>query len=345
MGLHVGVIGGGFVGRVHLEGLLVHPAVSGVSLAEEDPAMRAELAGRYALARSTAQYRALLDDPTIDIIDICLPHDLHAPVALEAFAAGRHVITDKPIANTLAEADRMLAAAEASGRRFFVALNQRFLPVHERIAALLADGFVERPSLAQLVVVGSELPRMRQPGTWKGSWERAGGGALADSGTHVVDIAQSWFGSPDAVRCHLARHVVEAPDKADDTAALVMEYPGLTVTVTVSYAAGGQPWSETRGLWSEHASLHARLEDASPLIAWKDGQQVPQVVEHELDWWAWSVRRGLAQALDCFVEDRPFPVTPADARSALRTIRAGYLAAGEGRRVEPAELDGQAGVA
>ena len=270
---------------------------------------------------------------------------MHEPVALEAFAAGKHVITDKPIANTLAEADAMMAAAEASGQRFFVALNQRFLPVHERVGGLLSDGFMGRPSLALLVVAGSELPRMRQPGTWKGSWERAGGGALADSGTHVVDIAQSWFGPPDAVRCHLARHVVEAPDKADDTAALVMEYPGLTVTIVVSYAAGGQPWSETRGLWSETGSLHVRLEDVEPLVAWKDGQPVPQVVEHEPDWWAWSVRRGLSRALDCFDRDLPFPVTPADARAALLTIRAAYLAADEGRRVVPSELDGQGGVA
>ncbi len=237
MGLHVAVIGGGFVGRVHLEAMLGHPAVSAVSLAESDEAALAELAGRYPLARATTDYRALIDDPAVDIVDICLPHDLHHPVALEAFAAGRHVIADKPIANTLAEADEMMAAAEAAGRRFFVALNERFLPVHQRVGELLAQGFLGRPSLALLVVAGSELPRLRLPGHWKGTWDRAGGGALADSGTHLVDLAHAWFGPPVAVRCHLARHVVEAPDRADDTAALLMEYPGLTVNVVVSYAA------------------------------------------------------------------------------------------------------------
>ena len=161
MGMHVAVVGGGFVGRVHLEAMLAHPAISAVSLAESDEAALAELAGRYPLARTTTDYRALIDDPTVDIVDICLPHDLHHPVALEAFAAGRHVIADKPIANTLAEADEMMVAAEAAGRRFFVALNERFLPVHQRVGELLAQGFLGRPSLALLVVAGSELPRLR----------------------------------------------------------------------------------------------------------------------------------------------------------------------------------------
>jgi predicted dehydrogenase len=339
MGLHVGVIGGGFVGRVHLEALSAHPAVSAVSLAESDHRALAELTGRHALARAVASHRALLDDPAIDIIDICLPHDLHHPVALDAFAAGKHVITDKPIANTLAEADEMIAAADASGGRLFVALNERFLPAHQRVAELLAAGFVGRPSLALLVVAGNELPRLRQAG-WKGTWERAGGGALADSGTHVVDTAQSWFGVPEAVRCHLARHVVERADKADDTAVLVMDYPHLTVNLVVSYAAAGQPWSETRAVWGESGSLHVCLEDVEPLVAWQRGQRVAQEVEHEADWWAWSVRRGLAAAIDCFDRDRPFPVTPADARATLRTIRAAYLAAGEGRRVALDELGG-----
>ena len=133
---------------------------------------------------------------------------------------------------------------------------------------------------------------------------------------------------------------MEAPDRADDTAALLMEYPGLTVNVVVSYAAAAQPWSETRALWSESGSLHVRLEDAEPLVAWKDGRRVPQSVEHEADWWAWSVARGLAHALDCIDRDRPFAVTPADARATLRTIRAAYLAAGDGRRVTLDELEG-----
>jgi UDP-N-acetyl-2-amino-2-deoxyglucuronate dehydrogenase len=333
LGLHVGVVGGGMVGRVHLEALREHPAVSAISIADSDPRALRAASGGARSARAETDVRMLLDDASIDVIDICLPHDMHYPVALEAFSAGKHVITDKPISNTLAEADAMIAAAESAGRRFYVALNQRFLPVHEHVKRLLEDGFVGAPVLATLTVAGSELARMRIPGHWKGTVGRAGGGALADSGTHIVDLMHHWFGPPRSVTCRLVRHVVEAVNKADDTAALIMEYPGLTASLAVTYAAGGQPWSETRDLWSETGSIHVRLEAEQPLTLWKDGQQVHRDVAHDATWWPYSVRLGLAHALDSLASDGAFAVTPHDARATLRTIRAAYHAAATGRRV------------
>lgn len=341
MGLHIGIIGGGFVGRVHVEAMLGHADVERISIADSDTQALEAIARDYLTQRAEADYRVLLDDPSIDVIDVCLPHDLHHPVVLEAFAAGKHVIADKPIANTLPEADEMLATAEFADRRFYVALNQRFLPVHQRVKALLADGFIGSPSLATLTVAGDERPRMGVPGHWKGSWDRAGGGALADSGTHIVDLAHDWFGSPAAVQCHLARHVIEAPDKADDTAALILEYPSLTVSLLVGYASGGEPWSEMRSMWSETGSIHVRLEAPEPLETWQAGQRIPQAVEHDTDWWPWSVKRGLEHAVEAIAHDRPFAVTPLDARATLCTIRAAYEAADSGARIDMADYEGR----
>jgi predicted dehydrogenase len=340
MGLHIGIVGGGFVGRVHVEAMLAQPDVERISIADNDPGALESIARNFPTQRAEADHRALLDDPTIDVVDVCLPHDLHHPLVLEAFAAGKHVIADKPIANTLVEADEMLAAAEAASRRFYVALNQRFIPAHQRVAELLADGAIGRPSLATLTVAGDERPRMGIPGHWKGSWERAGGGALADSGTHIVDLAHAWFGPPRAVGCHLARHAIEAPDKADDTAAAVLEYPDLTVSLVVGYASGGQPWTETRSMWSEIGAAHVRLEAAEPLEVWLEGKRLPQIVEHETEWWPWSVKRGLDHAVAAIAHDRDFAVTPADARAALRTVRAAYEAADSGCRVRLAADEG-----
>ena len=337
MGLHVGIIGSGLVGRVHLEAMLAHETVSAVSLAEPAAALRQKAASELPIRLAVADYHALLDDPSIDVVDICLPHDLHHRVALEAFAAGKHVLTDKPISNTLPEADGMIAAAEASGRRFYVALNQRFMPVHQRVRQLLDDGTIGREFMATLTVIGSELPRMSDPDSWKGTWDRAGGGVLADSGTHVVDLAHDWFGPPTAVACRLARHVVKTPNKADDTCVLTLEYPDLTVALLLTYGAAGQGWSETRQIWSETGSLHVRLEDADPMVVWKDGRRLPQEVTHEPDWWAWSVGLGLAHALDRLADDQPFAVDPSDAREALRTIQAAYKSAELGQRVLMAE--------
>jgi predicted dehydrogenase len=328
------------VGRVHMGAVSGHMAVGAVSLAESDPAALAQLAGDVLLRRAESDYRALLDDPSIDVVDICLPHDLHHQVVLEAFAAGKHVITDKPISNTVVEADEMITAAESAGRRFYVALNQRFLPVHRRVRQLLDEGTVGREFMATLTVIGNELPRMADPDSWKGTWDRAGGGVLAESGTHVVDLAQDWFGPPTAVSCRLARHVVKAANKADDTAVLAMEYPDLTVALLLTYGAAGQGWSETRQIWSETGSIHVRLEDADPLTVWHEGQLLSQEVEHDPAWWPWSVQLGVRHALDCLANDEPFAVSPADAREALHIIRAAYQSAELGGRVLMAEVEG-----
>ena len=340
MGLHIGIIGGGFAGRVHAEAILAHADVDRLSVADSDLASLEGFARDFSVRRAESDHRALLDDPSVDVIDVCLPHDLHHPVVLDCFEAGKHVIVDKPIANTLLEADEMLAAADLADRRFYVALNQRFIPAHQRVKQLLAEGAIGAPSLATLTVAGDERPRMGIRGHWKGSWDRAGGGALADSGTHVVDLALDWFGAPTALECHLARHVIEAPDKADDTAALMLEYPDLTVSIVVGYASGGQPWTETRSMWGVAGAMHVRLEATEPLELWQDGTRVPQHVEHDPDWWPWSVKRGLDHAVTAIAHDEPFAVTPADARATLRTIRAAYEAAGAGRRIVMAEYEG-----
>jgi predicted dehydrogenase len=253
--------------------------------------------------------------------------------------AGKHVITEKPISNTLDEADAMIAAAERAGRRFYVALNERFLPVHGHVRRLLDEGVIGPPILATLTIAGSELDRMQQPGHWKGTFGRAGGGALADSGTHLVDLAHYWFGQPDAVLCSWGRYVVGAVNKADDTAALILSYPGMTASLAVTYGAGGQPWTETRHLWGVMGSIHVRVEDERPITVWRQGRPVPQQVPHDPDWWASSVQLGLAHALDCFAQDQPFAVAPQDARAVLCTIRAAYRSAEQGRRIHREEFE------
>jgi predicted dehydrogenase len=211
--------------------------------------------------------------------------------------------------------------------------------IEELIRSLLDDGVIGREFMASLAVIGNELPRMSDPASWKGTWDRAGGGVLADSGTHVVDLVHDWFGPPMAVTCRLARHVVKTPTKADDTGVVMLEYPDLSVTLLLTYGAAGQAWSETRDVWSETGSLHVRLEDAAPIVVWKDGRLLPQEVPHEPDWWAWSVKLGLAHALDRLADDGPFAVEPSDAREALRTIRAAYQSAELGQRILMAEYD------
>ena len=340
MGFHVALIGCGMVGRVHLDALFNHPLVSRVSLCEGDPEQARTLSTEYSFQQIESDFRLLLGNQDVDIVDICLPHDLHYPIALQAFLAGKHVILEKPISLTLDEADEMMAASTKAGKRLFVALNERFLPVYQKVKEIINGGTLGKVVMANLAVAGSELPRMNVPENWKGTFGRAGGGALADSGTHVVDLAIDWFGMPEAVQCTMGRFVVDAVNKADDTASLIMQYPNKIVNIHVTYASSGQKWSETRSIWGEKGSIHTVIESADPISYFVDQQQVPINVEHSPDtWWADSVRSGIIHAVNCLGSDSSFAVNPEDARNTLKVIKYAYTASALKRLVKMNEPD------
>ena len=329
MGLNIGLIGAGFVGQVHLACLLKLPEINEVSLADSDEGLLEKAAGRFNLKNAFKDYRTLMDSKTVDIIDICLPHDLHYPVSLEAFAASKHVIVEKPISNTLAEADAMISAAADAKKRLYVALNERFLPVHQKAKEIINNGTIGAAILANLTIAGSELPRMDLPEHWKGTIGRAGGGALADSGTHLIDLAHFWFGVPQGVSCQIKRSTVAAENKAEDTAALILTYPDFLANLGVTYASQGEAWTEIRQIWGQKGSIHIQLENNNPLLVWNSGRASQVDVEHHTDWWPYSVSLGLAHAIRCFYEDKLFDVTPEEGREILKTIRAAYRSADE----------------
>jgi predicted dehydrogenase len=333
MGLHIGIIGAGSVSYPHLRAFNRSSLVERVTVADLDPRALDRLSARQRVDGVVKDYRRLLADPTLNIIDICLPHHLHHPIALEAFQAGKDVLSEKPIALTLAHADEMMAAAESAGLRFYVSLNQLFLPAVERAGRLLAMGKIGKPFMAMITIVGSDR-RMRDPTSWKGSWERAGGGVLVDTGMHPLYLLEHFFGPPLAVTANAQRLVVEAETKADDTAILVLEYANhVLASVALTYAAFGDQWREERHIHGTKGSLRIRDDASVPLLLVQQGRD-QRIAVHPLGPpWQLSIQRSLDHFLDCYVNERDFRVAPTQARAALRTALAAYESAREGRRI------------
>jgi predicted dehydrogenase len=196
----VGMIGYAFMGRAH--SLAWHTAgrVFDVPLRPRlaaicgrDKAAAEEVAGRLGWAAVETDWRALIARDDVQLIDISAPGDLHAPIAIAALAAGKHVLCEKPLANTLAEAEAMKAAADAAyptGARAMVGFNYRRVP-----ALALARRLVEQGRLGSLrhfraVYLQDWLADPDAPMTWRMQAERAGSGALGDLGAHIVDLAR-----------------------------------------------------------------------------------------------------------------------------------------------------------
>lgn len=335
----VGIVGAGAIADLHLRAYVQSEYVDRVEIADPSAEAREKAVGRFGIIKKAHDsFEALLENPDIQIIDLCTPHYLHCPQAVAALEAGKHVITEKPMALTVDECDQMLAAASRSGRRLFVALCQRMFPAHVKASQLISEGAIGQPFLGTINILGNEFTRMNDPGSWKGDWEKAGGGALFDTGYHAVYMLHHFFGGPaDAVTAIARRLRVTAENKADDTAIAALELPGPALgSITVTYIATGDRWTEERRIVGSEGSLLIRddPEDGYPLLLFRGEEIIPVPVHTPLHVHPYGVARVLDHFLQCIVEDAEEQVTAQEARAAVAVCNAAYESERTGARVE-----------
>jgi predicted dehydrogenase len=174
-----------------------------------------EAAERYGWGSYETDWRVLVERPDIDVVDICTPGDSHAAIALAALAAGKHVVCEKPLANSVAQAEAMTEAAEharAAGVRSMVAFNYRRVPALVLARQLIADGRLGRIHQVRAQYLQDWLVDPEFPLAWRLRRDRAGSGALGDLGAHSIDAAQYLTGQRIAsVGALLETFVTERP--------------------------------------------------------------------------------------------------------------------------------------
>jgi len=203
--LGVGMVGYAFMGAVHSQAwrtagrffdLPCAPALT--ALAGRDAAGVKAAAKKMGWASTETDWRRLVDRDDVALVDICTPGDTHAEIAIAALEAGKHVLCEKPLANTVEEAEAMVdaaVAAEARGVRSMVGFNYRRVP-----AISLARRFVQEGRLGTVRHVRAQylqdwIVDPSFPLVWRLQKERAGSGALGDIGAHIIDLAQFVSGS------------------------------------------------------------------------------------------------------------------------------------------------------
>jgi len=196
------VVGTGFGARVHVPALRAagFDVIALVGRDRERTARRAERAGVVPACGSLAEALAL---PGVDAVTIAAPPYAHAPLAIEACHAGRHVICEKPFALDAGEAEMMVMAAESTGVVALVGHEFRWAPDRALVARALGEGVIGEPRLATLV---QYVPLVADPEARVPEWwfdEMRGGGWLGASGSHVVDQVRTWFGEVTSVSATL----------------------------------------------------------------------------------------------------------------------------------------------
>jgi predicted dehydrogenase len=192
------MIGYAFMGRAHSQawhavGRVFDPPLRPrlAAICGRDAAATRAAADRLGWAAAETDWRALIARDDVQLVDIAAPGDLHAPIAIAALAAGKHVLCEKPLANTVAEAEEMAAAADAAhhgGARAMVGFNYRRIPALALARQLVARGRVGTLRHVRAVYLQDWLTDPDAPFTWRMQAERAGSGALGDLGAHIVDL-------------------------------------------------------------------------------------------------------------------------------------------------------------
>lgn len=188
--VRVGIIGCGVIAPSHIESYRNDPDVE-ILWACDLVAGRAKAAAeRYGIPRWSSKAEDVFTDPAVDAVSLCTPHDVHAPHAVAALAAGKDVLCEKPLAHNLPALRKMLAAAAEHPDRIFAGVFQhRYNPVFRTLRELLLEGKFGTPLTAVMRQHCLRTPAYYAD-AWRGTWEHEGGGVLINQAIHYLDLLQ-----------------------------------------------------------------------------------------------------------------------------------------------------------
>ncbi len=217
--LNVGLIGGGFMGKAHSLAYAAMPMFFWPApampvrkaVAEANADLAATAAKRFGFERSTSDWRDIVEDPDIHVVDIATPNNLHAEVAIAAAKAGKHIICEKPLARTSEESKAMYDAVKDAGIVHMVAFNYRRTP-----AVALAKKYIEEGAIGRILSFrGTYLQDWsadpNSPLSWRFQKSIAGSGTLGDIATHVIDMARYLAGEISSVNAMMTTWIPDRP--------------------------------------------------------------------------------------------------------------------------------------
>jgi myo-inositol 2-dehydrogenase / D-chiro-inositol 1-dehydrogenase len=347
--VRVGLIGSQFVSSIHAEALQRCLTAELFAVASPSPDHAERFARRFGIPHWLTDYRDLLAMNEIDVVVIGTPNHLHCPITVDAAAAGKHVICEKPLCLNLSEADRMIGACRRAAVKLMYAEELCFAPKYVRLKQLLDSGALGTPVLLKQ---SEKHDGPHAPHFW--NVEQSGGGVTMDMGCHAIEFFRWMLGRPRilSVYAQLGTHVHGHKTIGDDNALLILEFEGGVA------ALAEESWTKLGGM-DDRAEVHG-----SQGVAYADllhGNAIETYSAAGYDYaiekagstrgwsfavyeeaWNYGFPQEFAHFIDCIRNDSPPLVTGEDGRAVLEAIFAAYASAGTGRKIVlPFETDAQ----
>lgn len=213
------VIGCGMISKNHFKALKNVENAQCVTACDIRPERAQQAMELYGIPAMETDYRKVLEDENIDVVHLCLPHYLHAPIAIEALEHGKHVLCEKPMALDPADAEAMIRARDKSGKTLGICLQNRYNESSRYLRELMDSGRMGRVIGARGAVVWNRNPEYYTGSDWRGTLEKEGGSALENQAIHTFDLLQ-WLTVPICTveaSCSTRRFkgVIETEDTCD----------------------------------------------------------------------------------------------------------------------------------
>ena len=345
----VGFIGTGRISDLHALEYRANDAAAIVALCDADAGLAEQRAAAWGLdgAAIYADYTELLADPAVDLVEILLPHHLHADAALAAFAAGKAVSLQKPMTHTLDQADALVAAARDAGVFFKVFENFVFYPPVVKAKQLVDAGAIGEVQTIRLKSHFSGTGGWPIPAgaiAWRQDPAQNGGGPMVfDDGHHKFAIAWHFFGQAEQVFAWIGSTTAANGDVFDGPSIITARFPGGRLASlemvfsqhlhveTDHYAQDDQvEITGSRGvIWITRG--HGRLSQRAPVILYRDGATREY---HDIPaGWQWSFINGTKDTIAALRDNRPPVLTGRQGREVLAMTLAAQQAGRTGAPV------------
>jgi predicted dehydrogenase len=333
--LRVGVVGLG-IGKKHIAGFQKHPSVQVVAVCDLNHELRETIADQFAIIGRYSDLDEMLDRESLDIVSIATPNHLHQPMALAAFARGAHVLCEKPLARSVAEANQMREAARAAGLRLMVNYSFRFREPARVLKREVEAGVIGTPYYARSI--WHRRHRLARIGGWFTNPALSGGGPLIDLGIHRLDLALWLLGFPRTTWVQgTTRSLDGSPEGLEEFAAAWVRFEnGASLTLETSWSAPvrEKELMETR-IFGTKGGLVQRnrnegYEFEAEFYLERDGKPVDvrYVPPHS------DTTTAMEHFADAILHDTPHLATADEAIDALEIIHAIYESARIGAPVE-----------
>jgi predicted dehydrogenase len=332
------LIGCGKIADKHLHVLTHLPGARLVACVDERPERAEERAakagGTARVARTCAE---ALATPGVDAVTICTPSGSHAQIAVEAAAAGKHVIVEKPLALTLDEADRMIDACDAAGVKLFVVKQNRYNRPVQALRRALEAGRLGRVFLGGARVLWHRDQRYYDSEAWRGTWEQDGG-VITNQASHHIDLLLWMMGDVVSVFATGARvlHDIET----EDTATVLLKFRhGAAATVQATTCAQPRDVEGSIAIFGTRGTVEIGGFATNELRTWMFDEERPEDRTIHAEWganpagFAWNHGEFYRDALQTIASNRRALIDGIEGRRSLEVIHAIYESMETGREV------------